>query len=111
MKKLAVVLLASLLLGGAVQAETIYGRVFNTLRGTILTNTKIILGSNPLQETTTNERGEYTFKNVAKGPYLIHIFTKDQGEVIGRLVVHNIPVPIGTLDIAKIEAPGEEDEY
>ncbi len=95
----------------SVQAEAIYGRVFDTLKGNILSNTRLVLGSNPNQETTTDSTGSYWFRNVKPGPYLVHIFTAD-GEIVGRLVVYTkVPTTIANLDLSKIEAPGGDDNY
>ncbi|MBC7879805.1 MAG: carboxypeptidase regulatory-like domain-containing protein [Anaerolineae bacterium] len=95
----------------SVQAETIYGRVFDTLKGKILPNTRLVLGSNPNQETTSDSTGTYWFRNVKPGPYLVHIFTAER-EVVGRLVVYkSVPTTVANLDLSKIDAPDSDDNY
>lgn len=98
-------------LSQSAQAETIYGRVFDTLKGKILPNTRLVLGSNPNQETTSDSTGSYWFRNVKPGPYLVRIFTEN-GEVVGRLVVYkSVPTTIANLDLSKIDAPDSDDNY
>ncbi|WP_218082106.1 carboxypeptidase-like regulatory domain-containing protein [Anthocerotibacter panamensis] len=111
MRIFCVPLLALTLLGMApVQAEAIYGRVYDTLKGKTFPNTRVVLGSNPKLETTTDQDGSYWFHGVKPGPYLIYLYPAGR-EVIGRLVVYKAPTTIGNLDLAKIEAPETEDAY
>lgn len=106
------VLLTGILLLGALpaQAETVYGRVYDTLKGKIFANTRVVLVANPEKEATTDSSGSFWIRDVRPGPYLVHIYTADR-EVVGRLLVYKTPTTIANLDLAKIEAPGAEDEY
>jgi len=98
------------LLTSAVQAEGIYGKVFDTMRGKIYPNARIVLGVDRKRETVTDSEGQYWFKDVKPGPYLVYIYLPE-GEVVGRLMVYRVPTTIVNLDIARIDAPSHDDEY
>jgi Carboxypeptidase regulatory-like domain len=91
-------------------AEAIYGKVYDTLKGKIYPNTRVVLGSDPQREVITEQDGSFWFRDVKPGAYIVRIFTPDR-EVVGRLVVYKTPTTISNLDLAKIDVPGAEDEY
>ncbi len=104
--------LAGLFATGTAQAANIYGRVYDTLKGQIYRNVRIELGTQPPRQTTTDELGQYWFRGVEPGAYLIRILRSDDEEVVGRLVVSpKLPTTVGNLDLSKIEAPHQHDEY
>ena len=86
-------------------ADTIYGRVFDTLdNGKIFTDVKLTLFSNPPQQTTVDQYGQYWFKNVKRGAYLIGVQILDREKFTARVVVDN-PTTIANLDLGKIGDP------
>ncbi|AGY56496.1 carboxypeptidase-like regulatory domain-containing protein [Gloeobacter kilaueensis] len=99
-----------LLLALPAQAETVYGRVFETLQGSVFTGAKVILLSNPPQQTTTDGQGQYWFRDVKPGAYLVRLVIAGRPEITGRVIVHR-GTTIAHLDLSKIGTPGSEDEY
>ncbi|WP_287129063.1 carboxypeptidase-like regulatory domain-containing protein [Candidatus Cyanaurora vandensis] len=103
--------LLALTLALPVQAEAVYGRVYETLQSKVFANTRVVLLSDPKQETTTDSAGAYWFRNVKPGAYLVQIFVPDQETVVGRLIVYPRPTTIVNLDLSIIEDPHHDDEY
>ena len=105
-------LVVGLLCAGEAQAANLYGRVYDTLRGEIYGKTKIVLGSSPPRETVTDDRGQYWFKDVAPGAYLIRILHPGREDVVGRVVISaRNRTTIANLDLSRIETPHSDDEY
>jgi Carboxypeptidase regulatory-like domain len=91
---------------------TLFGRVYETMKAKVYAGTRVTLGSVPLKETITDENGNFWFRDVAPGAYLVRIQTPAYGEVTARLVVFpNRPVAINDLDLSRILAPDEDDNY
>jgi len=94
-----------------VHAEDIYGKVYETLKGKIYANTRVVLIANPNQETITAKDGSFWFRGVKPGAYLVQILISKDDIVTGRLIVYPRPMNVINLDLSKIEAPGHGDEY
>jgi hypothetical protein len=104
--------LTGLLTSATAQAADVYGRVYDTLKGEIYKNARIELDARPPMHTTTDGFGQYWFRGIEPGAYLIRIRRVGHKEVVGRLVVSSkAPTTIGNLDISRIETPHEQDEY
>lgn len=105
-------LVAGLLYAAEAQAAKLYGRVYDTLRGEIYKKARIVLESVPPRETVTDNQGQYWFKEIAPGAYLIRIVRPGRGDVVGRVVVSSrTNTTIANLDLSRIEAPDPDDEY
>ncbi|CAL1241601.1 carboxypeptidase-like regulatory domain-containing protein [Candidatus Methylocalor cossyra] len=108
----AVIALTALALAEPAGAAAIYGKVYDTLRGRLYPRTRLILGTQPPRETTTDDAAQYWFRDVAPGAYLIRIVREGEGDVVGRLVVApDRATTIVNLDLSKIEAPHHDDAY
>jgi len=107
-----ILLLVSLWLAAMVpvQAETIYGRVFETLKGSIYPNVAVTLMSNPPRQTTTDQYGQYWFKDVKAGAYLMRVKLADRPAITSRLLVYK-GTTVANLDLSKILDPEHGDEY
>jgi hypothetical protein len=96
------------------KAASVYGKVYDTLRGEMYQGANIEINTKPPRMTTTDKDGQYWFKNLKPGAYLVRI-TRGQAnahEVVGRLLVSGqTATTIGNLDISKIDPPHEGDEY
>lgn len=111
-REVKTLLLSLILLTNTGEAASIYGRVFDTLDGEIFKDARIVLMTTPAKETTTDARGQYWFRDIKPGPYLVKIIRTGQPEVVGRLVVSAArETTIVNLDLAKIEPPEGHDEY
>jgi hypothetical protein len=111
-------LLAALVMAAATCTEAcaadLYGRVFDTLRGSMYPHAVIRLGSGAESDrrVTSDESAQFRFEGVQPGVYIVRIAEPGGREVIGRLRVTGRPATqIAHLDLAKIDPPDEGDEY
>lgn len=99
------------ILAGPATAETVYGRVFDTMdNGRIYANTRVVLSGKPSRETITDQYGQYRFENVSRGAYLIRIYPQGKAQITGRLIVQQ-SMTIANLDFGKLEDPDHSEEY
>lgn len=97
---------------GQAGAVEIYGRVYDTLQGRIYPGARVTLASHPAQQTVCDDQAQFRFSHVPPGAYLVRVALPDQGVLTSRILVgRNTPTVIANLDIAKINPPGDEDEY
>ena len=105
-------LFAGALASGECIATDIYGRVFDTMRGEIYAGATIVLGTQPAIETVTNIHGQYRLRDVTPGVYLVRITVAPDRVVTSRLVVRDLAYTlVANLDLARIEPPGDNDQY
>lgn len=98
-------------LAGPAMAETVYGRVYDTMdNGRIYANTRVVLSGKPSRETVTDQYGQYRFENVPRGAYLIRLHAQGKAQVTGRLIVQE-STTIANLDFGKLEDPDHAAEY
>jgi len=98
--------------GSAADAEDIYGRVYDTLRGKTYPGARIQIDTKPVRETISDEQAQFWFRDVRPGVYLVRISLPERDLIIGRvLVASRRSSTIANLDISKIDPPEEDDEY
>jgi hypothetical protein len=112
MRRMFLLGILTLALGpSSAHAERVWGRVYDTLRGKIHVDATVALESSPAHATRTDGAGQYSFEDVKPGPYLVRITLEDGREIVGRVVVYDMPTTIANLDLSKIEEPDEDENY
>lgn len=104
-------LILSLLCSPAAAAD-VYGRVYDTLRGSTYPGVRVRIDTEPARETVSDGQAQYWFRDVPPGVYLVHLALPGRDAVTGRLLVaESRAATIANLDLAKIAPPEEDDEY
>ena len=98
---------------GAKTLRSVFGRAYDTLRNRLLAGATVeIVDGQAVRRTTVDAQGQFWFKDVPAGGYIVVLKIEGHGDVIGRLLVSAArPVTIADLDLSKLEAPDEDDHY
>ena len=102
-----------LILTTTAHAADLYGRVFDTLRGSmypgaVVTLTPAIGGE---LRAVTDNAAQFRLSDVTPGVYQVRVEAESR-QVVGRLRVATRPqTQITHLDLGKIDPPDENDEY
>ncbi len=91
----------------------VFGRAYDTLRNRLLAGATVeIVNGKDVRRTTVDGQGQFWFKDVPPGGYIVRLKIEGHGDVVGRLLVSAArPVTIADLDLSKLEAPDEDDHY
>lgn len=94
-------------------AADLYGRVFDTLRGSMYPGAVVTLASASGMElrAITDNAAQFRLSDVTPGVYQVRVEAENR-QVVGRLRVAPRPATqITHLDLGKIDPPDENDEY
>jgi hypothetical protein len=111
MKQLGLALVVLGMSASAASAETLHGRVFDSMEELIYPGVTLTLVREEPLTVTTDEVGAFRFEDVAPGPYFVEIDLGEHGRVLARAVVHEGRPTLQHFDISKILNPHEDHGY